>query len=307
MASFLKNLSNVTKRGARSVRTGGRRLGAAWRQLQFGTSGCITMLVPDLNNPYFILLASHVEQALRAGGYTLLLLSANNDRQRETELLELLRRQQPQALLWVPLGGQSAARLPYPVVTIDQSLPYYDSVQADQQLGGVLLAQHIISLGHSCVGVLSGANNSESRRQRHQGFYRTAEGKFTIAWDIEVPLSLELNDRVAAQLSEGDVSLIVAPNDAVAIGVIRALRARGIAVPGDMSILGFDDVPWAALLDPPLSTVQQPIRDIAARAVHLLTARIQDPQCPVSHVVLPVHFVVRRSAIPISAFFTTEY
>ncbi|MEJ2481167.1 MAG: substrate-binding domain-containing protein, partial [Acidihalobacter sp.] len=99
------------------------------------------------------------------------------------------------------------------------------------------------------------------------------------------------------RLASSKVTLVIAANDAVAIGALRVLKAHGRRVPQDVSLIGFDDIPWAALVEPPLSTVRQPVQTIGRRAVELLHRRLNGQDGEPQHLVLPVEYVERGSVI----------
>jgi LacI family transcriptional regulator len=168
-------------------------------------------------------------------------------------------------------------------------------VAADHAQGGALIGAHAISRGHRRIGLLSGPRVLQSATLRRRGFLASIAGAAELAWEHEVPFSSDLPTTVQARLREPDCSLVVAANDAVAVAVVGHLREAGLSVPGDLAVIGFDDVPWAAFVRPALTTVRQPLAEIGTSAVGMLHARIADPAIPLQQRTLPVEFVVRRS------------
>jgi LacI family transcriptional regulator len=304
----VSNVLNGTKSASPHVRQrvveAARRLGYVpnphARSLRTGHSRTLGVVIPDLTNPYFPALVQAIETTARAHGYALLVMDAGNDADREREALALMASYRVAGVVWIPAqGGPPEAPWPFPVVTVDRSVPGCDTVVADHAQGGALIAHHAISLGHSSIGLLSGPTSLRSAALRRDGLLAAANGMLDVAWEHEVPFSSELPQAVLARLARPACSLVVCANDAVAVGAIRALRAAGWRVPADVSVIGFDDVPWSEFIEPALTTVRQPLPALGAAAVEILHARITGPSDgPPRHETLPVELVVRRSTIP---------
>ena len=267
------------------------------RSLRTGQSRTLGVVVPDLTNPYFPALVQAIETTARSAGYALIVMDAGNDGERETEALTLLSSYRVAGVIWVPVGDQHALTWPFPVVTVDRPVPGCDTVVADHRQGGALVAQHAIALGHRRVGLLSGPRSLASAALRREGFLHAATGRLELVWEHEVPFSSELPPHVSAHLAEPGCSLVVCANDAVAVGVLRVVREAGLRVPDELSVIGFDDVPWSGFIDPALTTVRQPLAALGAGAVTMLHARISEPGLPLRHQTLPVELVARRSAV----------
>ncbi len=266
------------------------------RSLRTGQSRTLGLVVPDLTNPYFPALVQAIETTARSSGYALIVMDAGNDAERETEALTLLASYRVAGVIWVPVGDHQAPTWPFPVVTVDRPMPGCDTVVADHLQGGSLVAQHAIALGHRRVGLLSGPRSLASAALRREGFLHAAVGELELVWEHEVPFSSELPPHVSARLAEPGCSLVVCANDAVAVGVLRAVKAAGLSVPDELSLIGFDDVPWSGFIDPALTTVRQPLAALGAGAVAMLHARLSAPGLPLQHQILPVELVARRSA-----------
>lgn len=267
--------------------------------MRTGITRCIGLIIPDLTNPFFPELAQKIEFEARAAGLSVFMVDCQNLDTHEEEGLDLMEQQQVDGVIWCPTGSKSTERLAQlncPVILIDRPLPGFDAVHSDYLAGGKLLAHHAIELGHKRVGLLSGPLETESARLRRQGFVDAAAGQIDIVWEHEVPFSSELTESARATLAANDTSLIVAANDLIAVGALDELKRQGLKVPEDVSLLGFDDIPWSALITPRLTTIRQPIEALAREAMALLTAKMQDRQRPACTRVLPVTLVVRDSA-----------
>jgi LacI family transcriptional regulator len=300
VSNVLRGVKATTPEVQRRVRDAIDRLGYTpnphAQSLRTGHSHTIGVVVPDLTNPYFPALVQAIETTARARGFALIVMDANNDARREAESLALMASYRVAGVIWVPVAEDPAVAWPFPIVTVDRPLAGCDAVVADHVQGGVLIARHALALGHRRVGLLSGPRALPSAALRREGFFAVADGAIDVVWEFEVPFSSDLPAAVVARLQDPECSLVVCANDAVAVGVLRVLRAAGLDVPGDVSVIGFDDVPWAEFIEPALTTVRQPLAALGAGAVEMLHLRIERPDDPPRYQTLEVELVARRSA-----------
>jgi LacI family transcriptional regulator len=265
------------------------------QSLRTGHSRTLGLLVPDLANPYFPALVQAIEQTARARGYALIVMDAGNDGALEEASLRLMASYRVAGAIWVPVRHDPRLDWPFPLVTVDRPLACCDAVVADHAQGGALVARHALERGHRRVGLLSGPQALASAAERRHGFLHAAADRLEVAWEHEVPFSSDLPHHVVTQLSDPDCTLVACANDAVAVAALRALRDAGVRVPDDVSVIGFDDVPWAAFVEPALTTVRQPLAALGAAAVELLHARLADPHAPRRFETHSVTLVERRS------------
>ena len=265
------------------------------QSLRTGHSRALGLVVPDLTNPYFPALVQAIETTARSLGYALIVMDAGNDTAREHDSLALLATYRVAGVVWVPVDDRPTVDWPFPIVTVDRPREGCDAVVADHAQGGALVAAHAIARGHRRVGLLSGPRALPSAAARRTGFLRAAEGALEVAWEQEVPFTSDLPEAAIARLAAPDCSLVVCANDAVAVGALRALREAGARVPDDVSVIGFDDVPWAEFVEPALTTVRQPLAALGAGAVTMLHARIAAPGEARRFETHPVTLVTRRS------------
>ena len=183
----------------------------------------------------------------------------------------------------------------FPMIAIDATFPGLDSIKADHHGGGRLMAEHVISLGHRRVGMLSGVQDLASSRERRDGFMEAALGKLTIVWEVDVELVPQLRREAVTAIERKQVSMIACVNDLVAIAALSALKSIGLSVPEDVSVIGFDDMQWSSwpLID--LSTIRQPLAELGAQAVDMLLHRLNHPSTPNEHKVLAVELIRRGS------------
>ena len=266
------------------------------KTLRTGQSRALGLVVPDLTNPFFPALVQAVETTARARGHVLIVMDAGNDAAREAEALALLASYRVAGVIWVPVDDRPVPDLPYPLITVDRAIAGCDAVVSDHAQGGALIAEHALAQGHRRIALLSGPQQLPSAAARRRGFLEALAGRATVVWEHEVPFSGDLPPDVTRRLVRPECSLVVCPNDAVAVAVVRRAREVGLLVPADLAVTGFDDVPWADFVDPALTTVRQPLGALGARAVDMLRERIARPERPPRHETLPVELVVRRSS-----------
>lgn len=318
VSHVLRGTKRVTPAVAARVRAAAAELGyvpnGQASALRTGRTGIIGVVLPDLGNPFFPALLTAVEGAARAAGFLVMVHDTENDPTLEGQALERLAALRVDGLVWVPVhdpdatiasrlrsplaGSPRRLRLPdLPLVTLDRPVADRDAVFADHVAGGALMAAHLKGLGKRRVALLHGATNIASARARRRGFL-TGFDPLTPVWEAQSGFTHELPGAVVRRLRAGGFDAVACANDAVAVGVIRLLEEEGVSVPGHVSVVGFDDIPWAGLMRPPLTTVRQPLGAIGAAAVRLLLERMADRARAARQVVLPVELIVRGSTAP---------
>ncbi|MFZ5992955.1 MAG: LacI family DNA-binding transcriptional regulator [Deinococcota bacterium] len=297
VSQVLKGSKRVSPEVSERVRATAHQLGyrpnRSARALRTGRTGSLGLIVPDLANPFFPELAQAIVREARSQGFAVSLVDALEDPHAEEEGIILLEEQRVDGAIWVPLGGFHP--LPFPVVLVDRLAPGQDGVGSDHAAGGSLQARLATTLGHRRVALITGPAALESARLRAKGFLDLAGAEMEIVWVAEAPFSEELPQEVCDRLQAGGFSLVACGNDLIALGVLRVLQARGIAVPEQVSVVGYDDIPLAGVTHPPLTTVRQPLRQMGQEALRLLLRRIDHPQAPPVQVRLPVELVRRGS------------
>lgn len=275
----LNNTKPVTPEVHRRVEQAMHSLGYqpshAAQMLRTGKSATLGLVIPDLTNPFFPKLAQDVEQEARALGYAVLLADSHDDLALQDELLQNLERRGVDMLLVVPAMHTSATlKAGVPVVVLDRLAGETPSVQSDKYQGGALAAQHLLNLGHRDFAILAGPDRNSAPGERVRGMLDTLE-----AAGVSVPspcivfgeYSVESGrSGTQALLSSGEAfTALLAANDTLALGALSALQSTGKRVPDDISLIGFDDISWASLSSPPLTTIRQDTRELARQALHL--------------------------------------
>jgi LacI family transcriptional regulator len=276
----------------------GYRRSSLGRALRTGRHHAIGFLLPDLANPFFPALAQAVTDAAWACGHALILASSGTRPEEEAEALAALA-ERSDGIIWVPNGPLPHAPPAVPAVILDRTsaqFAAFDSISADHYAGGAAVADLLGRLGCRRIGLLAGPADSPSAAARRAGFLASIDGR-DLLWECEAPFALDLPPTAARLLAERSLDAVFAANDVMAIGALHVLRDLGRSVPGDVALVGFDDIPWAALVEPPLTTVRQPVADLGDCAVATLIDRVADPGRPPAHHVLPVRLIERASTL----------
>lgn len=300
--SFVMNNSGSVGREmrARVVKAAGDlgyRRNQLAKTMRTGRSHMIGLVLPDLCNPFFPELAHAVGEAARRRGYAVILVESN-DGQSEEEGLERLAVYGVDGICWCPSSKRdllTELNISVPAVVVDRPLPKHDTVTSNYAMGGELLAKYILRSGYENIALVTGPKNFPGTAQRRSGLVKALAGKVPIVWESANAFSTEVEKDTLEALARKDAELIVCANDTIAIGVIGALRTLGLSVPQDVGVVGFDDIPWSVLVDPPLTTIRQPLQTIGAEAVALLISRIERPEAPLKRVQVDVEFVARGS------------
>lgn len=256
----------------------GYRPNRAAQAMRTGRTRAIGLVLPDLTNPFFPELAQAVENTARGTGLLVCLIDSQGQVDGEADGFALLAQHAVDGVIWCPLGPRlpaSVRHFPRPIVLIDRPRPGYDVVQSDYAMGGRLLAEYALRMGHRRIGLLSGPPRIESARQRRDGFVDAFPRVLRIAWEINVGFDGALTaEAVRALTRRRAATLVVCGNDLIAISAIRCLSAHGLRVPEDLSVTGFDNIRWTDVVTPRLTTIAQPVGAIGAKAVEVMKARL---------------------------------
>jgi LacI family transcriptional regulator len=274
------------------------------RSLQAGSTSVIGLLVPDISNAFFAELAKGVEDTAHELGYGVILCNTEFDAAREDRYLGLIRSRFVDGIVYAAGSVPSQQRLEsllgrFPIALVDEHVDGLEQTlfaTADHRSGGRLVGKHLRGLGHRRALVLSGPAALTSSADRTTGFVQGFGGTVVeLAGDFKQRSGYEL---VRASLSAGrrDFTAVFAANDLMALGAIAALREARVGVPDDVSVAGFDDISFAALAFPSLTTVYQPAYDMGRTATaQLLQYIARGEMPPASRHILPVELKVRAS------------
>lgn len=283
-------------------------------RLRKRSAGLVGLVVPELDNPIFPAFAQVIESTLAQQGYTPVLCTQSPGGVTEDEYVEMLLDRQVSGIVFVSgLSADTTAdheryqRLldrPLPIVLVNG---YTDGLEApfvscDDRLAGDLAVTHLVALGHRRIGMISGPNRFISTQRKLAGYRMAMKRELGVAdaaLDDFVSLTLfgvEGGEVAADRLLAKGVTGIVCGSDLMALGAIRAARRRGLSVPADVSVIGFDDSPLIAFTDPPLTTLRQPVMAMAVAAVRSLMDEINGHGAPHSEYLFRPELVVRDSS-----------
>lgn len=279
------------------------------RNLRKRETRLVTVLIADVTNPFFNEIVRGVEQVARAHGYSVLLADSANDPGQEAAYGTLLAARRTDGMILLngrlPVGlppeGARGARPPPIVVACeyltDRNLP---TVQIDNVEAARMATQHLIDQGHRRIGFITGPMGNVLSRDRLQGHRDALRGSglpleksLVAAGDFSIQSGIATAQHLLG-LPERPTA-IFASNDEMAFGAIRAARDRGMQVPRDLSVMGFDDIRFAAYVDPPLTTVRQPGLEIGRTAMAMLLCILTGEPVEPRRVVLPTELAVRAS------------
>jgi LacI family transcriptional regulator len=290
------------------------RLDRAASALRGRSTRLVGMVVPDITNVFFASLVHGVETLAERDGYDLLIVSTSEDAANERRRIEALIGRRIDGLIVVPaddesmtaLKGVDGSRLP-PTVLIDRAAesPGFDTVRADGFAGGYAAARCLLDLGHRDIAVLTHSKRLDNIEQRIAGCRRalseaSLEGRARVLYgghDLE-----SLRGAIELELNRADrPTAIFALTNVCALASIKAARGLGLEIPGDVSIVGFDDFDWMSALSPYLTTVAQPVDDFASTAWRLLMRRLKgDAEGNFERIELACTLKIRESTGPAS-------
>ncbi len=282
------------------------------RSLQKGVTRSVGLIVSDIQNPFYSGVTKAIERVASSNGYTTVICNADEDLTKEANALRLLAQLQVAGVIYASSGYDAESlrelgRWGVPTVAIDRatSLQTADSVLVDNLRGSREATEYLLDLGHTRIATIAGPTSLTTGRDRLEG-YRQAlldRGIHEIPAYVQIGDFKEASGRESAErllsLQVPPTALFVANNE-MAAGVIDLLRERRVRIPGDMSLLSFDDARWARYLEPPLTVVAQPTEEIGSIAAQLLFERLAGRTAPRARV-LRSHLIIRGSCAALAA------
>lgn len=277
------------------------------RGLRKPSANLVVMFVPDISNPFFPAVVNGAEEVLSKAGYRLVLCNTANDTEREVSVLSELRGFHAAGYLVIPATRSKLAPLlrsmNKPIVYLDRTPSEWkgDAVTGDNEGGAFLATRYLLDQGHRRIAIITGPADSPNAAARLTGFRRAlkeaschfkpeylVEGSFDRVSGFELTKQiLELKPRPTA---------VFASNDMIATGCLMALRERGLVCPQDLSLIGFDNLDFAELMDPALTTIHQPGDQIGIQGANLLVTRLSgDKGKRIQRVILPTELRIRAS------------
>lgn len=293
-----KSISDETKRRVLDIvkREGYIPNGIA-KSLRVKNTKTLGIIMPDVTNVFFSELAKGVETAATLEGYSVILCNSDNNDDKELRYLQVLQEKMVDGIILTASTtgeGMDLDSISIPIVLVDRDLntnKKVGRVTLDNEKGGYMAAEHLLNKGCKSLAHITADTKNKPANERLQGFLRKLKEE-----DIELKDELcyfgsyNLNtgyDGINEIIKSGEFDGVFCGNDLIAIGANRCLRENGIRVPEDVRLMGFDNVFISEYMDPPLSTIAQPIRLLGEVAVEVLISLIENEACEIKRVLEP--------------------
>ncbi|MDJ1138022.1 LacI family DNA-binding transcriptional regulator [Streptomyces iconiensis] len=311
--------AETTRRVRRAAEELGYRPNQVARALRSRSTGTVGLVLPQITNPFYPTLVRELTHALHADARAVLLADCDDDPAIEASRIESLLARQVDALLVVPVDAErsaeavAAAAARVPLVLLDRSCGpgVADSVAVDNTAGMALVLDHLAAAGRRRFCFIGAAGTTSSAAERRAAYEATATahdplaaerielGDFSVEWGREAVGRLWAGPEGTTAGDRPDA--VVCGNDLIAVGALQQLRQLGIGIPRQAAVTGFDDIPMASVAEPAVTTVRQPVSELAAEAARLLDRRLTgaDPAtAPQRTLRLAPELVVRASTSP---------
>lgn len=275
------------------IRTRAQELGYrpsnAARALKTGQTGILGLVMPDLTNPLFPRIAQMLSIAADRNGLGILIADSRGSPDEQSQALRRLLDRGVDGLIVVPQKGTAPDPVPVPMAIINTAADPQNAVSADHAGGGALVASHILQIGHRRVVILGGDRVSEVQRDRIKGMTDVLGDALADVYWGEAGA-----DQAVCAVQLG-ATAILTTSDLLALRVRSALIAAELSVPDHVSLTGFDDMSFAPVMHPALTTVAQDVDEIATRAIDIIAAKIKGDTHPLEGRTVPMRLVIRHS------------
>ncbi|MGQ9557031.1 MAG: LacI family DNA-binding transcriptional regulator [Desulfurispora sp.] len=312
----LNNRPEVNEKTRREIQKLAEEMGykpnALARSLVTRESKTLGLIIPDITNPFFPEVARGAEEAAAQAGYSIFLCNTNWEEEKERKYLALLEEKRVDGIILASVINDEQQMMEYladsavPLIMINRVLKNIQAhyVVIDNVRGACLVMEHLIETGHRDIAFVGGLSHVEATRERLQG-YKMMLGAY------ELPVRPELvrlgsfkresgysNALELLKLSPRPTAIFAA-NDILALGVLQAAADMNLRVPGDLAVVGFDDIPFASYAEVSLTTVAQPKYAMGEMAAKILIEEIKEgPSREKKKIILQPELVVRRSSMP---------
>ena len=280
------------------------------RGLRSKRTHTLALVMTDITNPFFTMIARGVEDTASNSGYTVIFCNTDESEAEEEKYINILVQKQVDGVLLVPACSNSKSikflhSNDIPVVLLDRRIPHMqtDLVRCNSEEGAYRLVRDLIELGHKRIVTITGPREVSTSQDRASGYQRAM-----IEADLESFIQINygaFTQSSGYELANQALGLDPRPtaffgaNNFISIGVLKALRDAGMSVPDDVAVVGFDDLPAFMTVDPILTVASQPAYEMGSKATELLLKRIAN-ELPedIQEVVLPTEIITRQSSAP---------
>ncbi len=305
---------DIRDRVLKAVQELGYRPNYLARGLRRRNSSMIGLIIPDNSNPFYAEVARAIEDAGFAAGYIVILCNTDLSDEKQQAYTDVLLSHQVDGVILIDMQITApktleyfqAEKIPIVLTNVTVHVPTVDQVMIDDHRGGYLAGQYLLRLNHRSIGCITLFQPFSYKVTRIIGFrHALAEAGIELTeeafafgngrYDSGYQAMQELHQRCP------DLTAVFVFNDLMALGAMNALRAQGIRVPEDVSIIGYDNIFYSSTFEPALTTIAQPIAAIGQECIAQLLERIDHPEKPPVHVTLPVELIERASCRCLSA------
>lgn len=282
------------------------RPNALAKSLRVEATRTLGLVISNVKNPFFTDVARAVEDAAGEREYSVILGNADEDPEKERRYLDALLQRRVDGLIVSPARAESqllseVASSEMPLVFVDRSIEGLEApvVRADGRRAVGELVEYLVGLGHERLAIISGPPEVVSGRERLEAFLSRAEAAGVPLGEEYVRFGNFRRESGATAMEEllrltDPPTVVFAANNLMALGALQSVKRAGLKIPEDVSLASFDDVTWFELLEPPVTAIAQPTRELGEAAARMLLEMIEGESRPDSHVV-PAELVVRRS------------
>jgi DNA-binding LacI/PurR family transcriptional regulator len=296
-----KGAGRVSEATQERVRRAARELGyrpnVAAQALRLGTSRAVALLVPDITNPFFSRVLRGAQRAAQQAGYTVVLVDTANDRRWQEQSFQALRAGPVDGYLLFEVSAPEDLGPEQHVVLMETEAARCPWVRFDSEAGAAAAFEHLLELGHRRIGHLAAAFDAPTFHGRE-----TARRRVLSAAGVDpdaqpratTPITIEAAREAAGPLLDERPTAVFCDDDLIAAGLYMAARERGLEIPADLSVVGFDDMDFARALEPPLTTVALDGELLGATAFEMLEGRMAGRRTR-RRTILPAELLVRES------------
>lgn len=280
----------------------------AAQRLRANSSDLLGLIIPDIQNPLFQSIVRGVEDAAYNHQMNVILCNTDDIPDKQKAYLRVMQAEHAAGLIVVPTHpGDGSVLAPVrqagiPMVFLDRDVQDFeaDTVKVDNERGAYLAVQHLISLGYRRIGIIAGTQFLTPGYERLRGAMNAlaaAQLEVEPNWVKVGNFRLESGYDLVCELMQAanppDALFIC--NNLMTLGALRALHELGAHIPDDVALVGFDDMPWAGDLNPPLTAVAQPGYELGQQAVEMLLKRMAKPNAPYQTVIMQPRLIIRKS------------
>jgi LacI family transcriptional regulator len=274
----------------------------------------IGLIVPDVTNMFFAEIAKGAEAQCQKSGYSIILCNTNDNPEKDIDYINVLMDRGVDGILFTMAVNSTTNKasecikifnqFEKPAILVDRVLNVnnsdngFPSVTVDNELGGYLATCHLLELGHRKIGCITGPMGAQSSQQRLFGYIRALQ-EFNCPFDQtlikEGDYHTSSGQILFKEFFKQGVTAVFAFNDMIAYGVYCQAKKIGLHIPQDLSIVGFDDLPFSEILETPLTSMKQPAYEIGECAVKKMIEKINNPQLQTKNTVFKPELIVRKS------------